>query len=159
MLGYGQSDMPPPDRQQARMLLLSRLWSEAQPIVAAIVAGQMEHGWNSRRHDAKSAGDAPTRGRHADAHVAAELGEEPQQPIAGKPIEPAVHERRNLRLADAEDFSSRGLSEPLAFYDLQNLGGKLGLGQRQTGIRNADVGEHIPAASLNSLRRHGVTLS
>ena len=64
MLGYGQSDMPPPpDRQQARMLLLSRLWSEAQPIVAAIVAGQMEHGWRSRRHDAESAGDAPTRGR------------------------------------------------------------------------------------------------
>ena len=30
---------PQPDPQQSRMLLLSRLWSEAQPVVAAMVAG------------------------------------------------------------------------------------------------------------------------
>jgi RNA polymerase sigma-70 factor (ECF subfamily) len=36
---HGQFDTPSPDPQQARMLLLSRLWSEAQPVVAAMVAG------------------------------------------------------------------------------------------------------------------------
>ena len=30
---------PQPDPQQTRMVLLSRLWSEAQPVVAALVAG------------------------------------------------------------------------------------------------------------------------
>jgi RNA polymerase sigma-70 factor (ECF subfamily) len=34
-----QSDTPSPDPHQARMLRLSRLWSEAQPVVAAMVAG------------------------------------------------------------------------------------------------------------------------
>ena len=33
------SASPQPDPHQARMLLLSRLWSEAQPVVAAMVAG------------------------------------------------------------------------------------------------------------------------
>ena len=33
------SPSPQPDPHQARMLLLSRLWSEAQPVVAAMVAG------------------------------------------------------------------------------------------------------------------------
>ena len=33
------SALPQPDPHQAQMLLLSRLWSEAQPVVAAMVAG------------------------------------------------------------------------------------------------------------------------
>lgn len=35
----GDSDARPIDPPQARMLMLSRLWSEAQPVVAAMVAG------------------------------------------------------------------------------------------------------------------------
>jgi RNA polymerase sigma-70 factor (ECF subfamily) len=34
-----ESALPQPDPHQAQMLLLSRLWSEAQPVVAAMVAG------------------------------------------------------------------------------------------------------------------------
>lgn len=34
-----ESASPQPDPHQAQMLLLSRLWSEAQPVVAAMVAG------------------------------------------------------------------------------------------------------------------------
>jgi len=41
------SGSPQPDPHQARMLLLSRLWSEAQPVVAALIAGAVvdfQHG-------------------------------------------------------------------------------------------------------------------
>ncbi len=70
-----------------------------------------------------------------------------------------MHERRNLRLTDAEDFSRRGLREPLAFDDLQDFRGKFRLEEGESRVPDGDVGKHVAAASLNTLRLHAVALS
>lgn len=90
-----------------------------------------------------------------DLHVSPECGQKIHQTLDRKRSGPVAHEQRNMRLFDAQQFASFGLGDAALLDQLVDFERELGLQQFLLRVGQAEIGENIVAAPLNThpLRR------
>jgi hypothetical protein len=91
--------------------------------------------------------------------ILAESGEEIHKPFHRKRSRTIAHERRNMRLLDAENLSGFGLRDTALPDQPVDLQRQLRLQQFLLRIGQAEVGKNIPAAFLHARQLRGFPVS
>ena len=88
-------------------------------------------------------------------HVLPQGGQAAQQPVAGEPRQPPIHQGRHLGRIHPHQRGGGGLGQTAVLDGLADMAGQLGLGQFLFGFGHAQVSKHV-AAALDHL---GVSLA
>jgi len=86
---------------------------------------------------------------HGDLDILAEGGEELHEPLEGERARTTAHERRDMRLLDAEDVARPRLRQPALLDETVDLQREIGLELLAFGIREPEVAKDVAAAFLH----------
>jgi hypothetical protein len=92
---------------------------------------------------------ALTRGPHGDFDVLPQRGEEFQETLNGERSGAVAHQRRDMRLLDAENLARFGLRDATLLDEAVDLYREPGLQQLLLWMGKAEIVKNVPAAFLH----------